>query len=95
MRLFWSRLASQELAALRDYSVAQWGDVVARTYLEDIRDAAKRLAERPEQARPLRGPFRVMRVRSHYLIAHVEGDRLTIARVLHFRMDIERHLPPE
>jgi plasmid stabilization system protein ParE len=36
-----------------------------------------------------------MRVRSHYLIVHVEEERLAIARVLHSRMDIERHLPME
>jgi plasmid stabilization system protein ParE len=35
-------------------------------------------------------------VRSHYLILHVDPDagRLTVARILHVRMDIERHLPP-
>jgi plasmid stabilization system protein ParE len=95
VRLRWSRLARDELEALRDYSVAQWGAAVAWRYLADIRDAAAGLAADPRRARVLRGPYRILRVRSHYLIVHVEGDALTIARVLHFRMDIERHLPPE
>jgi plasmid stabilization system protein ParE len=36
-------------------------------------------------------------VRSHYPILHLDpgADRLTVARVLHVRMDIERHLPAE
>lgn len=95
MKLAWSNLARAELEALRRYSIDNWGAVVARNYLEDIRDAARLVAGQPERARPLREPFRIFRVRSHYLIVHVEGDRLTIARVLHSGMDIERHLPPE
>ena len=95
MRLLWSNLARQELEALRRYSIDNWGAAVAWRYMEDIRDAARLVAEQPCRARSLRGPFRIMRVRSHYLIVHVDGDRLTIARVLHSKMDIERHLPPE
>jgi plasmid stabilization system protein ParE len=49
----------------------------------------------PLCARPLKAPFRILRVRSHYLIAHMDAaaDRLIIARMLHVAMDIERHLP--
>lgn len=94
MKLLWSNLARQELEALRRHSIENWGADVARRYLEDIRDAARMLVARPERARALRGPYRILRVRSHYLIVHVAEDRLTIARVLHSRMDIERHLPP-
>lgn len=96
MKLAWSNLAKEELRELRRYSMERWGHDVAVRYLEDVRDAAKLVAERPERARPLRGPFRIRRVRSHYLILHVDeaADRLTVARVLHSAMDLERHLPP-
>ena len=68
---------------------------MAKRYLEDIRDAARRVAATPDRARLLRGPYRILRVRSHYLIVHIDdaADRATIARVLHVAMDIERHLP--
>jgi len=48
----------------------------------------------PGRARPLKGPYRILRVRSHDLIVHVDpaADRVTIARVVHAAMDIERHL---
>ena len=95
MKLAWSQLARAELEALGRYSTEHWGAVVARRYLEDVRDAARLVAAQPERARALRGAFRIFRVRSHYLIVHVEEERLTIARVLHSRMDIERHLPME
>ncbi len=95
MKLAWSNLAKEELNELRRYSLERWGRDVALRYLEDIRDAAKRLGADPNCARPLMEPFRILRIRSHYLIAHVDAasDRPTVARVLHIAMDIERHLP--
>ena len=95
MKLAWSNLARQELANLSRYSIEQWGATVARRYLEDVRDTAKAAAARPDRTRPLRQDFRIVRVRSHYLILHVDPaeQRVTVARVLHVAMDIERHLP--
>ena len=39
--------------------------------------------------------FRIVRVRSHHRIVQVDtdADQLTVARVLHAALDIERHLP--
>lgn len=95
MKLAWSKLATDEMRALRDFSIDRWGTEIARRYLSDVRAAAKHVAAHPEAAKSLRGPLRLMRVRSHYLIVHVDAqsDRLTIARVLHTAMDLERHLP--
>ena len=95
MKLVWSNLASDELRKLRRYSVERWGREVALRYLEDVRDAAKQAAADPQTARPLRGMLRILRVRSHCLIVHVdeEAGRVTVARILHVAMDIERHLP--
>jgi plasmid stabilization system protein ParE len=95
VRLAWAYLAKAELHELRRYSVERWGAAVAQRYLADVRDAARLLAATPERGRLLRGPYRILRVRSHYLIAHVDAgaERVTIARVLHVAMEIERHLP--
>jgi plasmid stabilization system protein ParE len=95
VKLAWSILAREELQALRRFSIRRWGRDVAQRYLEDVRDAAKQIGVDPDRARPLKGPYRILRVRSHHLIVHVDpaADRVTIARVLHAAMDIERHLP--
>jgi toxin ParE1/3/4 len=95
MKLAWSVLARAELAEIRRYSVERWGRDVAVRYLEDLRDAARSAAAHPETLRPLRGPYRLRRARSHVLILHVDSaaDRLTVARVLHVSMDLARHLP--
>jgi plasmid stabilization system protein ParE len=95
VRLGWSSLAKAELVEIRRFSAERWELAVAHRYLGDLRDAAKAAAAAPERLRHLKGPFRIRRVRSHYLILHVDLDagRLTVARILHVRMDIERHLP--
>lgn len=95
MKLAWSNLSREELVELRRFSVERWGRDVARLYLQDVRAAAKQLGVDPGRAKPLKGPYRILRVRSHCLIVHVEpaADRATIARVLHVARDLERHLP--
>jgi toxin ParE1/3/4 len=95
VKLAWSNLSIQELREVRRYSIDRWGRHVALRYIQDLRDAAKRVAADPFAARPLRGDLRIMRVRSHYLIVHVNKSTstVTIARLLHVAMDIERHLP--
>ncbi len=95
MKLVWSNLSIQELREVRRYSIDQWGRDVALRYLQDLRDTAKRVAADPDAARPLRRDLRIVRVRSHYLIVHVNErtSTVTIARLLHAAMEIERHLP--
>ena len=95
MKLAWSNLAKDDLRELRRYSTERWGREVIQRYLRDIRDAARCIAVKPDRARPLKGSFRLVRVRSHYLIVQVESvlNRLTVARVLHTAMDLERHIP--
>jgi plasmid stabilization system protein ParE len=95
MRLVWSARARGDLREIRAYSVGNWGSRIAAAYLVSLRDAAQLAARNPKRARLVRGRVRYLRIRSHYLLLIVDPDagRVTIARVLHERMDIERHLP--
>ena len=95
MKLAWSNLAKDDLQALWRFSLERWGRDVALRYLQDVRAAAIELSIDPLRARLLKAPFRIFRIRSHYLIAHADSvtDRVTIARVFHVAVDIERHLP--
>jgi plasmid stabilization system protein ParE len=95
LKLVWSKLAARELLLLRRSSIERWGHDVAQRYLEDLQAAVARLSLDPLAARPLKGDYRIHRVRSHYLLLHFDRDLglLTIARVLHVARDIERHLP--
>lgn len=95
MKLAWSNFAKQELREIYRFSVERWDEPTSSRYIEDIRDAANRVAAQPALARPLKGSFRIHRVRSHYLIVEIDAasDRLTVARILHVAMDLSRHLP--
>lgn len=95
MKLAWSNLAKLELLEPQRYFIGRWGRDAAQRYLEDVRAAVKSVCVDPNRARPLNDPYRIIRVRSHCLIVHVDklDDCLTIARVLHTAMDIARHLP--
>jgi plasmid stabilization system protein ParE len=95
VKLVWSRLSVEELREVRRHSIERWGRDVALRYLQDLRDVAKRVAADPHVAKQLRGDLRILRVRSHYLILHVNlgTSTVTVARVLHAAMDVERHLP--
>lgn len=96
MRLAWTERAKVDLVEIRRYSIARWGRGVASAYLADLAGAAREAAAHPGSLRMVQGPFRIRRAGSHYLLIHVdpEAGRLTVARVLHVRMDVERHLPP-
>lgn|GEM_PF-4707583 len=67
MKLTWSNFAKRELQELRRYSIKRWRGDVAYRYLQDIAHAAKQLSMDPCRARPLRGNFHILRVRSHIL----------------------------
>ena len=107
MKRAWSSLARAELQALRRFSEQRRGrEITLRQIalrqitlrqLAEIRSAANTVRTEPHLARPLKAPFCRVRVGSHYRILHIdrEADRLTVARILHAAMDIDRHLPPQ
>jgi len=72
VKLTWSNLAKGELQELRRSSIQRWGRGVAQLYLEDVRDAAKQLSVDPLRETPLKGLFRILRMRSHYLTAVID-----------------------
>lgn len=95
MKVVWSDRAKADLREIRSYSVGNWRARVAAKYLKHLHDAARAAGREPGRARLVQGRVRYLRVRSHYLLLIVDPHigRMVIVRVLHERMDIERHLP--
>lgn len=94
MRVRVSSPARSDLAAIWAYSSATWGDAQADAYVDRLRTRFQWLAgnerlwrPRPELAAGIFG----WTERSHLILFRRFDRGIEIVRVLHARMDIDRH----
>ena len=91
------RLRARARSDLREtaaYSADRYGEVRAANYLRAIDAAFERLCEFPELGEPFAGrpEVRSYPVGQHRVYYRIYSDRLSVIRVLHKAMDVERHL---
>jgi toxin ParE1/3/4 len=85
-------------ADLRDiwlYTMAQWGEQQAERYLQQLEQCCERLVAHPELGKArdeLRVGYRSILEGSHIIIYRSHQNRIEVVRILHRRMDIERHI---
>jgi toxin ParE1/3/4 len=87
--------AEDDLQEIIDYTIEYWGKAQAHKYVDGLEKLAAQLAESPGlgTARDqlinglLSFPFE-----SHVLYYLPQDHGMTIIRILHKRMDVERHL---
>ncbi len=94
-RVVLSPAALADLGDIWDYTAEHWGVEQADHYVGDIRKACEGLAGGTRISRPVtvRAGYRKSLVGSHTLFFKTnERDEIVIVRVLHQRMDVERHL---
>lgn len=87
--------ALQDIAAIEEYSIENWGKRVADRYVDDIESALQRLAEHPELLREepdFHGSLRFYRVNKHFLVCDVQVGAIYVLTVLHASMDIPNRL---
>ena len=87
--------ARQDIDAILEHSVAEHGEARAETYLRAIDAALARLTAYPELglARPSLEPMmRSFPVGEHHIFYLLLPDRISVVRVLHKAMDVERYL---
>lgn len=92
-----SRLAEKDLAGIWRYTLENWSREQANKYLNDLLSACAYIAESPDTlGRPygyVRDGYRKYSVGRHVIFYMVLEDGNTlISRVLHERMDFDRHL---
>ena len=89
-------LARNDLDEIWHYSVGEWGVTQAVRYLRDIQHAIEALVVNPELGRrcdDIRPGYRKHLVGSHILFYKLEKRRrINIVRILHQKMDVERHV---
>ena len=87
--------ARSDLDEIWDYSVEQWGVAQTEAYIRKIWKAVQVVAEDPRRGRPcdaVRAGYMKYHAGSHVLFYRRKGKGIDIIRILHERMDFERHL---
>ena len=95
MRFVVSPRAHADLDDIWDYTVQQWGVRQAEIYVRLIKTAVDAISADPKVGRScddVRPGYRRYAVGSHVLFYRVTTAAVVVVRILHRRMDIERHL---
>lgn len=95
-RFVLSPRAQADVDEIWNYTAQRWGDDQAERYLRGIADAVALIAETPERGRPcdhVREGYRKYPVGSHVLFYRMTARGVDVVRILHQRMDFDRHLP--
>jgi toxin ParE1/3/4 len=90
-----SRLAKADIRGIWDYTADRWDQTQAEIYLDLIHAAVDAISTDPKLGRPcseIRRGYRKHLVGSHVLFYRVKGRAVFVVRILHQRMDFERHL---
>jgi toxin ParE1/3/4 len=88
-------LAESDLVDIWRYSFEEWGEVQADKYLDQLDSGIRKLADNPELGMRrdyVRDGYRVLFIGSHAAYYTVTPDTVHIIRILHGRMDPDRHL---
>jgi toxin ParE1/3/4 len=90
--------AHQDIREIAAHTDQAWGARKRRAYLRQLQNRIEELAENPKLgiARDdVRQGYRSAHVGRHVVFYRIVGDGIEIVRVLHDRMDLERHLQLE
>jgi toxin ParE1/3/4 len=90
-----SREADADIQHIAEISLRQWGLARAEKYILDLHETFEMLVEFPDLGRNashIRPGYRKTETASHSVFYRKTEDGVLIVRVLHQRMDFERHL---
>ncbi len=95
-RYLLSPAAQADLEQIWDYTHDRWGVDQAEDYLRELQRVINRIAANPRIGRAcdeIRPGYRKLAAGSHTLFYRVTAeDLIDIVRILHQRMDVDRHL---
>jgi toxin ParE1/3/4 len=88
--------AQADLDEIWDYTADRWGLDQAETYARQLWKDIELVADRPSLGREcseVRPGYRKYPSGSHVLFYRPTADGIDVVRILHERMDYERHIP--
>ena len=95
MKRVLSPRAQADVDDIWEYTAQQWGERQAEIYISLIEEGVDEIADNPGVGRPcddVRPGYRRYPVGSHVLFYRVRAADIVVVRILHQRIDVERHL---
>ena len=90
-----SRLALEDLDNIWEYTAKQWSKEQANKYYNEIFSVIDKIRQNSDIGQPIdeiKKGHRRTNVKSHLIIYKVKVTKVYIDRILHQKMDIEKHL---
>ena len=92
-----SDLADADLQGIYEWTYDHWGEAQLHSYRAAINTALDAIANEPFLSKStLRDDLalgcRVVRVEHHYIVYRIGAGQIEVGRVLHKRMDFQRHI---
>lgn len=87
--------AKLDLSVIWDYTLSQWGVDQAEKYVRELWSAMENAASdptKPVDIGDVRRGYRKSRAGSHVIFFKFTDDGIDVVRILHQRMDFERHI---
>ena len=91
-KFFLTRRALNDLKEIYEYSLEQWGEITADTYISRLYDEMRKVANSPETGRIRQDrsyPYLMAPIEKHYAIYKKISGGIIIATILHNMRDIE------
>lgn len=91
-RFHLTRRAFLDLEKIYRYSLENWGEHIAQSYMSELYNAFQKSADRPETGllRQHRShPYLMLPAGKHYAVYEVLGDDIVIVTIIHSKRDIE------
>jgi toxin ParE1/3/4 len=90
-----SKLALEDLENIWEYTVEQWSKEQANKYYNEVFSVIGKICENSDTRKPIdeiKKGHRRTNVNSHMILYKVKGTTIYIDRILHQKMDIDKHL---
>ncbi|WP_305046398.1 type II toxin-antitoxin system RelE/ParE family toxin [Geoalkalibacter sp.] len=94
-RILLSPRAKLDLSEIWDYTLWQWGGEQAEKYVRELWSAMENSATDPARCPDIgdvRSGYRKTRAGSHVIFFKVTDDAIEVVRILHQKMDFDRHI---
>lgn len=88
-------LAEGDIKNVWRYSFETWGERQADTYIDDMQETMKNIAQNPEigiQIDQIRQGYRQYHYEHHLILYKPTPSAIEVVRILHERMDVESYI---